>query len=55
MWRNELVCCVPFCLDGMFVGVASFVVKDLEFDLVVVVVDATHHGVVSCDAMDVSS
>ena len=55
IWGNELVCCVPFRIDGILIGGASFVVEDLEDDLMLIVVDSTYNVVVSCDTMNVSS
>ncbi len=47
--------CVPFRIDGILIGGASFVVEDLEDDLMLIVVDSTYNVVVSCDTMNVSS
>lgn len=55
MRRDELIGYIPLCCDGVFVFGAGFVVEDLEIDLVVVVVYASHDVVVRRDAMDVTS
>ena len=51
VWRDFLMCALPYICDGFDVGFTGFVVQDLRVDRNAAICEALHDGVVGWDAM----